>query len=585
MKHFYLLCITLFLSIQSVFAQKPYVMWGYCDNNITNKWDKETDKNVGAAIFVPTEVAQKYNGNLIKSLSVGFSSAAHDVTLFITKKLGEKAVIEKKGNNLKIGWNTINLGDTYTIDGEGFYVGYTAKEASAVGFSDLYDPNSCYTMKDGKWDDTTDPTKPAALNIKFKLEGKSLPMEMRMLNIQPVVTTVGEELHLKGKVESLSNQAVKSYELGYRINGQDFETVTIEANIAGNETHDFDVEVPAYQSGNYPMEIYIKSVNGETDVYAGNNSLATTYSSIDVNFEQRVVVEEGTASWCGNCPRGIEGFRAMNYKYPDTFIGITVHKDDKMSVKEYKPFFEKYFQGIPNAITNRDKSTICNPIFMNLEGIYKKEVKKRAIADVKVRTTVDADDQSVIKAEAIVRFAEDHNEADYRISFVLLENDVPGKQQNLGPVDFQEVSRAIYEFEGVIGSLPATIEKHKEYSYTYDMPVPTPEDINSKHPKLELNNSDMVAMLIDGKTGKIVNAAKVAIKVGETTTDITTDTTPSVLLYQQDGSICSTNTDDQIAVFTTTGARVENQNLEEGIYLVKVIRDADTLVQKFCVAR
>ena len=586
MKHFYLLCITLLLSVHSLFAQKNYAMWSYSDNTIESKWENAPQGETGAAIYIPAEVAQQYKGNLIKGLSVGFNSAVRNVTYFITKELGGKTIISRKSDNQNPGWNTVNLAATYTIDGEGFYVGYTASDAKAVGFSSQYNPNGCFLMADGQWNNEAEANQQKALSIKIKFEGKELPLEMRMLSLEPVAVNTGDKIYLKGRVESFTNRTIENYELGYRINNQEQTPVTVEAALQVNETHDFNIEIPAYDNGDYPMEVYIKSVNGQSDAYQGNNLLASTYSCSELKFVQRVVVEEGTASWCGNCPRGIEGFRAMNYKYPDTFIGIAVHKDDKMSVDEYSPFFEEFVKkGIPSSITNRNPELICNPIFINLEGYYKKEVKKRAIADVKIDAAVNANNDTRIKAEATIHFAQDFSEADYRVAFVLLENEVPGIQQNLGKIDFMDVSRAIHEYHGIKGSIPSKITKNAAYTYTYYMDVPTPGDINTQHPKIAIENCEMVALLIDGTTGMISNAAKVKVRVDDTNTGIDSENEPAAVLYLDNGSIRSSQADDQLTVYTIGGAMVSNENLAEGIYLVKVTRGAESFVDKFYVGR
>lgn len=48
--------------------------------------------------------------------------------------------------------------------------------------------------------------------------------------------------------------------------------------------------------------------------------------------ERRTVVEEGTGTWCGYCPRGMAFMKKAEDTYGDRFIGIAIHGDDPMDI-------------------------------------------------------------------------------------------------------------------------------------------------------------------------------------------------------------------------------------------------------------
>ena len=48
-------------------------------------------------------------------------------------------------------------------------------------------------------------------------------------------------------------------------------------------------------------------------------------------FNRKVVMEEGTGTWCGYCPEGMATILRMKEKYPDNFIAVAIHDDDDRS--------------------------------------------------------------------------------------------------------------------------------------------------------------------------------------------------------------------------------------------------------------
>lgn len=138
-----------------------------------------------------------------------------------------------------------------------------------------------------------------------------------------------------------------------------------------------------------------------------------------------MVVEEGTGTWCGWCPKGIVAFEYMDEKYPDTFIGIAAHDRDVFSEDTYAPI-QNYFDSYPNCIINRDPQKVCSPLSGNLESEYKNLVRDQAVASMVTSANLE---DNVVHAKVTATFANPGKDLDYRIAFVILEDSITGVTQ------------------------------------------------------------------------------------------------------------------------------------------------------------
>ena len=244
---------------------------------------------------------------------------------------------------------------------------------------------------------------------------------------------------------------------------------------------------------------------------------------------RRTVIEEGTGMWCGYCPIGTVAMQRMKEKYPDAFIGIATHYEDILEVEGYaRPL---YFSAYPMGIVNRkyeaepmvlaevDGKEDYSLLHGGFETAFLKEQTEVALADVSLTAT---EENKRISVSAEARFAVNVEQADFRWVFVTVEdavegdgfyqtNYMSGKTQydldgyedlpdRIIPYTFNDVALSIADhLYGFEGSLPASIEAGK--SYTFDRQFTVSNIRNAA-------NVRIVAMLLDGKTGHVVNATQ-----------------------------------------------------------------------------
>ena len=250
------------------------------------------------------------------------------------------------------------------------------------------------------------------------------------------------------------------------------------------------------------------------------------------SYPRRMVVEEGTGTWCGWCVRGIVGMESMKEKYPDNFIGIAIHNGDPM---EYSESYGLNFTGYPSAYFNRRYTG--DPNTQNIEYYLKYKSGLTTNAMVKIMSATYNNDYTRMSITTNVRFGFDATETDYRLAYVLTENNVGpymqrnfyagGKNGEMGgyenmsnsvEVIFNDVARGIYPSNtGVEGSVPSSIEACTDYSYDYTITMP--KNIDS------YDNLELTVLLYDAKTSEIVNADRIVCPQGiKPANEITIDT-------------------------------------------------------------
>ena len=237
-------------------------------------------------------------------------------------------------------------------------------------------------------------------------------------------------------------------------------------------------------------------------------------------FSRNVVVEEGTATWCGWCVRGIYGIDRMKTAHPNDFIPICVHEDDALEAPLGYGLLETFFTSIPKCVVDRNTAYILDPTSDNLSNAYSLE-RNNATARVECEGYRDPSTGEV-EMYAWTEFGYDDAEADVALAFVVLEDNVgPFNQRNyyagggngtMGGYEnkasyvsmkFNDVARAIYSFTGIAGTLPSTIVKNELY-YTSHL-VPLPANVDDKA------NVKYVVLIIDRTSGQILNAARATV--------------------------------------------------------------------------
>lgn len=588
MKKFYLLLSAVLLAVLTATAQSKTISWGYCGKNVTGTFGETLTPK--GAIYIPEDIAKMYVGAEVTGVRVGLSSSASNISIFVSEDLNGAPVLqETMASSYPNGFTNLSFTNgTYTITGKGFYVGYscTGSSDAPLGISDSYNENGCYAdLGDGWKNYSADENyQSLALCIAARIKGSDMPKDLSLVGVNSVTQKKNTPFNISGTVMSLSPKLIKKFTIAYSIDGGEEQTAEVTKQIGSGVTSKFEVEHPGLaEGGTHSLECRIVKVDDEADPYDGNNH-ASSFVGIVTRFPKyRMVAEEGTGTWCGYCPRGIYGFKKMAEKYPDNFVGIAIHP--ALNSEPWALLAPSYnnltFNSFPTAYINRNSRMLITPSATTLENTYLSTKDDLRLGEVEITSKFTDGSKKAIEATAVTTFVTDLPETNYRIAFVLTEDNVSGyKQANnltgwdasevgewstIGTypeVDMQHVAREIFGFRGIENSIPKSVKGETPVYFTQTLElndrVQNPDNIN------------VIALLFNTRTGYIENAAEARVGKASATVGINDISDNSAFnLYVSGGKIACSGFDGKLTVYTVDGKQVANESLKRGVYIVK----------------
>ena len=237
-------------------------------------------------------------------------------------------------------------------------------------------------------------------------------------------------------------------------------------------------------------------------------------------YPRTQVIEEGTGTWCGFCPRGIVTIERLQnesktQKNAVPFIVIAVHQGqgdyfiEPMEVSDYR-FLR--FSGFPGGIINRKKK-----VDMSLQNTRDALRQQPQETPFNIKTKITKTDTFDYDITLTTTLGFDNHNTTLRMQYVLIEDHVgPYLQRNYFSGDsnhpwgnksgsvstyYNDVARAIYpvgeraQREGV---LPTEMRRGVSVSQTFHIFLPGSVQNASR--------LRIVGLLIDTQTNEILNA-------------------------------------------------------------------------------
>lgn len=414
------------------------------------------------------------------------------------------------------------------------------------------------------------------------------------LNMDTRVPTMGPT-DVCGIAYTEEEDPVHGFTIGLEYGGNTYTQHFDDILVAGKPVaFTLDEKLPLGFHEELPYTIWISDENSR---YA--------LSSHIISYPRKVVCEEGTGTWCGWCVRGIVALDSLRRGCADWAIAIAAHGSDPMA-NDYVGAISPYLRsgGYPDGTVNRLVS--CDPgkfvqtarnvfltektlVAMNMEVSYSSRSSYNVPRSSKYMVA-DGQEESV-NATTHLWFADNHPEANYRLAFAIVENDVHqpndrgynqhnyysgggsgvmGGYENMSdPVPasqmwYQDVARGfVDEIVGLPGSVPQSIAADEEVAF--DVSFPLPDGI------LDVNNVVIVCMLIDQDDEHIVNAVEVplfssdgeATGIGNLRNQTNSSQTEGKSSVTGDGGVVS-------GVYTLEGCYVGKtlKNQPKGIYMI-----------------
>lgn len=338
------------------------------------------------------------------------------------------------------------------------------------------------------------------------------------------------------------------------------------------------------------------------DLDGEKQTIAYSITNLAKEFKKKVVIEEGTGAWCGNCPLGMLAFDHIEKLFPGQLVPIAVHNKDSEAFNDYDKFLA--LGGYPSGRVNRS-SDVTTPVgdngFNSLDGdktwldIFQKEIVKPAFVGVTVKNANYDTKVDKILLDATVEFAVDLSNVNYNVLAVAMEDSVPGRQTNYfyrlddpiygewgangsygaqgeyADVLYDHVARGISggSFYGVSGLLPKDVSSSQ--SYDVKIAFDRPYMLHTDHATQANDKMSIAVLVINAGNGEVLNAdvihtVGVTHDGGAAVDGITDDA--GIVLTTENGMVLANGEAAGVEVYTMQGARVANEGLD-GLYIVR----------------
>lgn len=378
-----------------------------------------------------------------------------------------------------------------------------------------------------------------------------------------------------------------------------------------------------------------------------NVSVQGTVNDLAFKTTKRVVLEEATGEGCPNCPLGIEAAKNMTTVLGDQFIPIEVHctagGPDQYAYIGYYTYLG--YTGAPSGIVSR-RGLICQPTALITDPVTFEAVRSfngdensvtwldEAQAELENRPYAEADitlskvnlntATRQIEIDGNVNYAINLSSVNQNLVFVITENNLSGTQENgfngipflvdeetgvqscppeYLPVEdwiagqkgssipwtYNHVARRVVDdlYGGIPGLIPGTVEA--------DNAIPFNLTRSAYDNVTNWWNAELVVMLVDNNTGRVLNAVKAPFTVDGSTgiNSVATDNGEGIAIAVNGGDVnVNAAGNVTVTVYNVNGSLVGMADGEgsvnvptngKGLYIVKAKAGDASVVKKVVV--
>ena len=535
---------------------------------------------VSAAIKITSDQIAFLRGSDLVAVRVGMpegKTLPENITVWVRNEQ-TSANITNGTEKVSAGWNVIELDAPIRIDDaiNELWIGYSFNQTTktdCISFAGETNENACFAGKGGRFSNMTSRNW-GSLSIEGVFSGTNLPQhDLRISSFGSKVENwpVGEDIVVNGHLFNNGLAKTEKTILHCVVSGSlSLDSLyDLSAPLAYRNETDFSIKIPTVNAKEGQCKITISPAEGLADPDSPLPSLGSSeefiyaYTSSSF-FPRTMVVEEGTGTWCGFCVRGIVSVDVMKEKHPDSFLCIAAHMTDAYETQPYSGWLDNHINGYPNIIVNRDGRYLDpNPVMIEQEYNDMSQLASFGIETCGEIFTEPNATEFRLSCHSQVTSVFDADGLDCRVVFVLVEDSVLTMQKNnyadpeMGIMGGFENLPSVVQMklndialgawpdpEGTSGSLPASMSRNGKYAYDFETIV-TGSATSSSYYRL-------IALLVDGKDGHVINAAGAPVSVSIGSENIRPEMVDGELpiqLFTLDGRPVDKVEEDQKGVF------------------------------------
>ncbi len=465
-----------------------------------------------------------------------------------------------------------------------YYIGVVEgeKNINIATTSTSFVPHTAWAYFQDKWNDVGDLGFHHTYYIRGVFDNyKEVQNDIKLESIDMKEGYAVGNIDIIGTIRNLSNvNALNEFDIDYTIDGGSKVSYHVSGlSLNPGETYSFKHGTPYdATTGSHEVSVSISKPNGNDDENKEDNKLIKDFMVVNEVFTKVIVGEEATGTWCGWCVRGHVGLKDMEHNYSsDKWIGIAVHNGDPMVNDVYDGKISDFVgHSYPSGAINRE--FIADP--GAFEDTYQEIKDEVPVAKIEIsKATFDTDTRNIYVAASSIA-ALDLENTNYRLSMVVIEDGITGSGNGYAQANYYSsngitikdwegidwsklgnpipANKMVYNhvgrylvggWDGIQGSVPSTLKYNEKNEYNFVSKLPAAYDEN---------NISVAVLLLDNKTGKILNAAEAEIEI---TTGTTTIGNPA------DINIYPNPTKDYITINAKKGAKISIYNTNGQIIL------------------
>ncbi len=427
---------------------------------------------------------------------------------------------------------------------------------------------------------------------------------------------------ISGTIKNKGFNPINSYEVTYTIDGGPSSPVYLVSgqNIATDSSVSFSHNVPAnLPFGQHSISYTISNINGASDGYLPDNTITKVVYALSFIPVKRVLIEECTGTWCGFCVRGIVYMDSLKQKYPNHYIGVSIHNDgglpvEVMQVPEYANGVDAAgYSGFPGCVVDRQPNVVdplqmekyyllrakeLSPVEVSITNVSYNSISRMVNFDVNAAPAMNATISwkfNAIVSEDDVTYCHTYDSALYR-QVNYYANGVYGnmggfeKRPYIIPakdMHFDDVARAILDgYSGINGTIPSAITSGNTYSKSYSYVLGD---------TLDPDQINLIGLVMENSTGEVLNSVKFKLSSIISINELSNKKGNSIFPNPTSGILYLGNTSiDRAEVYDIYGQLIMSENnltildlsnYGKGVYFIKIQSNEGTYTQKIILKK
>lgn len=322
------------------------------------------------------------------------------------------AEVNVPDGQLKKGYNDIAFDEPIAVPDQDVYVGYTyttTQNGASLMVYDTKADGALYLYMSGGWLDYS-PYQMGVSGLQVIIGNQNLQeynVAFRSVEWHNVLCGTNT---IKATVRSSSQHAIERFSYSVTIDGKpQTGEVVLDSPIpegmdkSAEVTITFDAPEDARK---FDAMLSIDAI-GDAENAQTDGPLTAHMSSVSRKVERHSVVEESTGTECGFCTRGWLGMETLRERYPESFLGIAIHRYNASDPMYNLKYAKVGFIGAPECIIDRNTPTLdpYNGGDFRETIMDEFDYMQQLLPDVEVSVKgVLSEDRKSVAAEAEVEF-------------------------------------------------------------------------------------------------------------------------------------------------------------------------------------